>query len=85
MNHRFDANLIVFLNAIAETGNAGPICKFATRAENVFFLVWAEKVGPVFIPKSDMMQNCAGNGVARRIDECGDDKRATSQLEESSM
>ena len=69
MNHGFDADLIVFFHVIAEAGDLRPVGEFASRAENVFFLIGAEKIGSVFIPESDVMENGARDGVARGINQ----------------
>src|SRR5262249_4447854 len=61
----------VFLHSITEAGDRGPVGEFAAGAENVFVLIGAEKVGTIFIPKSDVVKNCAWNGIAGNIDDSG--------------
>jgi hypothetical protein len=69
VNHGFDADLIALFHAIAETGNLCPVGEFASRTENVFFLIGAEKIGAIFIPESDVMENRAGDEVARGVNQ----------------
>jgi len=69
VNHRLDADLVVFFDAIAETRNGSPIGELAAGAEDVFFLVGAEKIGAIFIPERDMMENFACDGISGGVDE----------------
>ena len=69
VNHGFDADLIAFFDAIAEAGNEHPVGEFPACAENVLFLIRAEKIGAVFVPEGNVMKNGTGNGVAGSVDQ----------------
>jgi len=63
VNHGFDADLVAFFHAITEAGDLRPVGEFTAGAENVFFLIGAEKIRAVFIPESYVMKNDAGDGI----------------------
>ena len=68
VDHSFDADFVAHLDTITVAGDFGPIGEFAASAENVFFLIGAEKIGAVLVPESRVMKDAAGNGVAVGID-----------------
>src|SRR6266581_3577244 len=51
VDHRLDANFVALLHKVAVAGYFGPVSHFAARAENMFLLVGAEKIGTVLVPE----------------------------------
>ena len=69
VHHRFDADLVVRLHAIAVAGDFGPVRHLAARAENMLFLVRAKKVRAILVPERHVMQDGPRHGVATGIHE----------------
>ena len=57
------------MHAISIAGNFRPIRHLAARAENMFFLVGAEKIRAILVPERHMMQHRSRYGAAAGIHE----------------
>src|SRR5260370_26051139 len=69
VDHGFDAYSATLLHAIAVAGDFDPVGEFAACAENVLFLIWAEKIGAIGVPERGVMEHDAGDSGAVGVNE----------------
>src|SRR6266851_1887102 len=69
VHHRLDADFVALLHAISIAGHFGPVRHLAARAENMFFLVGAEKIRAILVPERHVMKHRSRHGVPAGIHE----------------